>query len=194
METEASIQALSLAQYLTQEEHAKEKHNYINGNLLKVPGGTSVHNLIAARILIELGYVLDKKDKAYYIFNSDMKIHIPEFNHVVYPDAVVVCEKIELYPGRQDILVNPLLVIEVLSTSTSMYDRTTKFWGYKSIPAFKEYILIYQDQPWIESFHRIKTDQWENEVVKGLDSHLNCRSIDCEISLNGIYRGVTFPT
>jgi len=135
---------------------------------------------------------LDEKDKTYFVLSSDTKIQIPEYNHFIYPDAVVVCEKIELYPGNPKAIVNPLLIVEVLSPSTQAYDREGKFLRYKTLPSFKEYVLVRQDKPAVNAIFREKPTVWLDTFAEGLDSLISLKSIGCELSLENIYKGVNF--
>lgn len=126
------------------------------------------------------------------MLSSDTKIQIPEYNHFIYPDAVVVCEKIELYPGNPKAIVNPLLIVEVLSPSAQAYDREGKFLRYKTLPSFKEYVLVRQDKPAVNAIFREKPTVWLDTFAEGLDSLISLKSIGCELSLENIYKGVNF--
>ena len=121
-----------------------------------------------------------------------MKIHIPEFNHVVYPDAVVVCEEVKYHTDRKDVILNPLLIVEVLSPSTKDYDRSLKFYKYKTLPSFKEYVLVSQEKPWVCASFREKPNVWVDSFAEGLGQGISLASIDCEIPLSKIYEGVSF--
>jgi Uma2 family endonuclease len=191
---EASIvkeKTYTIEEYLTLEEKAKVKHYYLDGKILEMPGSTPIHNLIVTRITTELVVALDKKRIEYFVLNSDQQIHIPEYNEFVYPDAVVICEKIICYPNSNAIL-NPILLVEVLSPSTASYDRTGKFVKYKSITSFREYVLVRQDKPWVSASFRQKPDTWVDTLVEGLDASIYLKSIDCTLDLEKNYKGITF--
>ncbi|MEO6639497.1 MAG: Uma2 family endonuclease, partial [Ginsengibacter sp.] len=128
----------SIAEYLAMEENSVEKHEYYNGKIIKMSGGTYNHNLIASNIITTLNMLLEEKQQEYAVLGSDMKVYSPRILSFVYPDAVVVCEKPLFYEERKDIITNPLLIVEVLSPSTEDYDRKGKFFDYKQIPSFKE--------------------------------------------------------
>ena len=181
----------SIHEYLELESHSSVKHFYYNGKIVEMPGSDVTHNKIAVRIMSELLVALDTKEKEYHVLNSDQKIHIPEYNQFVYPDAVVICEKIEYYPGSNAI-VNPILVVEVLSPSTEAFDRAGKFLRYKTLPSFKEYVLVRQDKPWVSSSFREKPGIWRDTQVESLSESILLPSIDCSLLLSRVYQGVSF--
>ncbi len=188
----ASTRTYSLAEYLDLEAQAAEKHEFYNGKIVKVPGGTIYHNAIALRIGALLLRALDDLETRYYVFNSDMKLYIPAWNQSLYPDAVVVCEQVEFYEGRQDLILNPLLIVEVLSPSTEGYDREPKFIKYKSLPSFREYVLVRQDQPEITASYRREPNVWEDTHAQGLEAVLNLRSVPAKLELAKVYKGIDF--
>lgn len=192
METVAVNKKHSIEEYFSMENRSVEKHEFYNGKIVKMPGAKPIHNLIATNISTQLNNELEKKPNNYFVLNSDTKIHIPRLNSFVYPDAVVVCETIELYPGSETVITNPLLIVEVLSPSTEEYDRRDKFFYYKRIPSFKEYLLVEQDMPTITCSYRIAEDTWKDTIAEGIDSSVYLQSIDCSISLSKIYKGVAF--
>ena len=116
MQTEVAERFYTVKEYLAFEERAKNKHEFYNGKIVKMPGATYKHNRIATNIMVELSILL--KEKKFEVLNSDMKIHIPQLESFVYPDAVVVFEKVQFYENRNDVIVNPLLIVEVASRST----------------------------------------------------------------------------
>jgi Uma2 family endonuclease len=181
----------TIEEYLKLESSSLEKLEFDHGKIIKMSGADPIHNIIAVRIMAELLYALDKKDKEYFVLNSDQKIQIPDYDQFVYPDAVVICEHIEYYPGSNAI-VNPLLIVEVLSPGTESYARSGKFIKYKSIPSFMEYVLVRQDKAWVSASYRQETHLWADTISEGLDTEIYLRSIDCSLSLKRIYRGVKF--
>lgn len=192
METAVANKKYTVAEYLAMEERSVEKHEFYNGKIIKMPGAKPVHNLIAANLIIQLGIELEKKKTNYLVLTSDTKIHIARLNTFVYPDAVVICEKIELYPGSEMVITNPLLIVEVLSPSTEDYDRHGKFFDYKQIPSFKEYVLVEQDMPLVTASYKIADRTWQDNIAEGINSSIHLQSIDCIISLSKIYKGIQF--
>ena len=189
---EYSERFVTMEDYLAMEDEATEKHEYYNGKIVKMPGASTIHNIIAVNIATQLSNELDKKSKEYFVLNSDTRIHIPKLNYFVYPDAVVVCEKIEHYPASTTVITNPLLIVEVLSESTEEYDRGEKFHNYKRIAAFKEYVLVVQKMPLVTTSYRIKPATWEDTEAEGLESSIFLRSLDVSLDLKKIYKHVPF--
>ncbi len=181
----------SIQEYLDMESKSLEKYEYYNGKIINMAGADPIHNLIATLISTELNNLLFSKEQNYFVLNSDQKIRIPELNAFVYPDAVVVCEKIERYE-KTSAIVNPLLIVEVLSPSTESHDRIGKFSMYKMIPSFTEYLLVRQDSVWVNASYREKANTWTDTIVEDLEKKIFLKSIDCELSLKNIYRGITF--
>lgn len=190
--TEVLDKKYTVEEYLAFERKAAVKHEFYNGNIVERPGGTVHHNLIAANFIVTLSNALENKEKEYLVLTSDMKIQIPEFNHFVYPDTVVVCEKPEFYLDNKDVITNPVLVVEVMSPSSRVYDQGEKFYKYRTLPSLQEYVLASQERPWVNSFYREKPNTWIDTVEDKLENSIYFKSIDCEIALKRIYKGVVF--
>lgn len=122
--------------------------------------------------------------------NSDTKIHIPSIESFVYPDAVVICEKPLFYQNRVDTILNPLLVVEVLSPSTEEYDRGEKFYLYRSLASFKEYVVIHQNHTLVSAFFRLNEKDWRTEDVFNISEAIHLQSVDVKLKLSDIYRGI----
>ncbi len=182
----------TIEEYLALEDASVEKHEFYNGKIIKMSGAKPNHNIIAANIITALNNALEKKEKEYFVLTSDSKIYNPRLNSFLYPDAVVICETIELYPGSATVITNPLLIVEVLSPSTEEHDRTGKFYDYKLIPSFKEYVLVWQTIPSVTASYKIGERTWQDTEAEGLDSAVYLQSIDCTIDLKKIYRGIKF--
>lgn len=183
----------SVEEYLAIEDASIEKHEFRNGKIIKMPGAKPAHNIIAANVIAELKIALKQKEKKYFVMTGDTKIRIPRFNKIVYPDAVVVCEQIELYPGSSTVVTNPLLIVEVLSPSTEDYDRQGKFYDYKQIPSFQEHLLIAQKLPYVVSSFKTAEHTWQDTEADRLEIAIYLKSIDCTIQLQNIYDGIVFP-
>ena len=130
--------------------------------------------------------------KKYRIFSSDQKIYFPELNHGSYADALAVSEKPEYWDDNQLLLVNPLLVVEVLSDSTEAYDRQGKFAKYKTLPSFREYVLVKQDKYHVETWFRQEPGLWRETIVTDPGAAIELRSLGCVISLADIYENIEF--
>jgi Uma2 family endonuclease len=194
METliESSEKIYTIEEYLAMEDKALEKHEFYNGKIIKMPGAKPTHNLIAANVITALNNALENKEKEYFVLTGDSKVYNQKFNSFLYPDAVVICEEIEMYEGSSTVIINPLLIVEVLSQSTEVYDRIGKFANYKLIPSFKEYVLVWQTAPSVTSSYKISERTWQDTEADGLDASIYLQSIDCTIDLKKIYRGIKF--
>jgi len=182
----------TIKEYLSLEDASVEKHEFYNGKIIKMSGAKPYHNIIAANIIAALINALEKNEKEYFVLTSDSKIYNPRLNSFLYPDAVVICENIELYPGSSTVITNPLLIVEVLSPSTEEHDRTGKFYDYKLIPSFKEYVLVWQTIPSVTASYKIADRTWQDTEAEGLDSSIYLQSINCSIDLKKVYRGIKF--
>jgi Uma2 family endonuclease len=118
-----------------------------------------------------------------------MRVHIPSSGRFVYPDASVVCGRPQYKDEQIDSLLNPRIIVEVLSPSTEAYDRGDKFTNYRSIPSLMHYIMAAQDKPFVEVYTRQEDESWELREY-GPESHLALSAIDCSISVDQIYAGV----
>jgi Uma2 family endonuclease len=184
----------SLEEYLAMEVRSRAKHEFFNGQIVLMAGRKYAHNLIAMNTGGELRYLVRSLPQEFMVLNSDQKIYIPAVNDAVYPDAVVICEVPEFWNGREDLLVNPILVVEVLSKSTAKYDRTGKFLLYNQIPSFREYVLIEQKKAHIESWFRLTADSntWDKTTQTDLNGTLALRSLGVSLALSEVYRQVKF--
>jgi len=182
----------TIKEYLSLEDASVEKHEFYNGKIIKMSRAKPNHNLIAANIITALNNALEKNEKEYFVLTSDSKIYNPRLNSFLYPDAVVICENIELYPGSSTVITNPLLIVEVLSPSTEEHNRTGKFYDYKLIPSFKEYVLVWQTIPSVTASYKIADRTWQDTEAEGLDSSIYLQSINCSIDLKKVYRGIKF--
>ncbi len=177
-------------EYFALEETSGEKYEFENGEVFAMSGETANHSLIAGNIITSLNNAL--ADKNCRVFGSDMKLAVERAESYVYPDAKVICGKVEFAEGRNDIVKNPVLVVEVLSDSTESYDRGKKFKKYQTLPSFKEYVLISQTEPLLETFVRQDANHWLYTLTEGLETTLYLASIEATISLSDIYRKVEF--
>jgi Uma2 family endonuclease len=186
------LKIYTIDEYLSMDDSSLEKYEFFNGKIIKMSGAKPNHNIIAANIIAELIFATQNKAKEYFVLTSDSKIYNPRLNSFLYPDAAVICEQIELYPGSSTVITNPLLIVEVLSPSTEAHDRNGKFYEYKQIPSFKEYVMVSQGLPWVMASYKIGERIWEDTEAEGLDKSIYLQSIDCTIDLKKIYRGIKF--
>lgn len=182
----------TLEEYLRKEANSTHKHEFINGEIIKIPNARYNHNLIAMNIAIDLSYQTENSDKNYQILGSDQKIYFPSLDEGVYADALAVCEKPLFWDNDDLLLINPILVIEVLSKSTQKYDRMGKFDKYKTLESFKEYVMIRQNECYAEVWYRERPGLWHETIVTDIEGKLPLQSIGVEILMKRIYKNVSF--
>lgn len=183
---------MTMEEYIEFDKNSEGRWEYFDGEVFDIAGGSISHNRICRNLI----GIFDRKleGSTCEAFTEGMRIKVPKALPYRYPDVVVVCgemiiEKIQ----RQEMLVNPLLIIEVLSSSTEGYDRGSKFTAYQSIESFREYLLIAQDRPHITQYARQPNGQWLRKDIEGMDSVLKLSCPDCELTFKEIYRQVEFP-
>lgn len=182
----------SLAEYLLKEERSAQKHEFHNGQIIRMPGSKLKHNEISGNIIGALKNSVRLLKNKYRVITSDQKIYIPEVDKALYADALVICQEPEYWQKREDLLLNPIVIVEVASKSTRNYDRGEKFMSYRLIPSFQEYILIEQDKPLVESWYRSKPNTWEVTVETDTKNSVFLRSIGATVSLEDIYENIVF--
>ncbi|MBL7814379.1 MAG: Uma2 family endonuclease [Saprospiraceae bacterium] len=182
----------TLEEYLRREERSVEKHEFYNGKIIKMPGGTDRHSEIGLNIGAALKWAVRPLPTKFRVYNSDLKIYIEPMNFGVYPDALVVCETPQYWNGRTDLIVNPLLIVEVLSRSTQVYDRFGKFDLYKMLPSFKEYVLIDSKKPSVETRFREEEDLWRIKTETNMSNTVSLRSLGVAIKMEDIYENINF--
>lgn len=183
--------AWTVAEYLAQEQEDGERYEFRNGNLILRSEGSINHNRIAQNLSKFLDNALEDKPQ-YQVFGSDQKIYLPKFNFYLYADALVVAESPLVAHEDTQAIVNPILIVEVLSKSTEQYNREKKFLEYRSLSSFKEYVLVRQDAPEVLTFFRVKTNLWQEEEFLGLENQVQLKSLDVYLCLKDIYRRVDF--
>lgn len=182
---------LSIEKYLDKESLSAEKHEYYNGKIKKTPGSSFKHNQITVQIASAILNELELKHKPFRVLSSDQKVFIPKLNQVLYPDALVVYQKPEFWNGRKDVLLNPILIVEVLSPNTEKYDRQDKFMSYKNIPSFMEYVMVRQDTVEVETWFREETHLWRETTVSD-KGDIKFSSIGISIAIDKIYKNIEF--
>ena len=183
--------SLSPEDYLALERQSDVRSEYIQGQVTMMAGASREHNNIVVNFTRELS--LHLLEKPCEVFSNDMRVHIPEALTYTYPDVVVVCGEPIFADSQHDHLMNPLVIIEVLSPSTESKDRGKKFDASRRIPSLKEYILVSQDEPLVERYTRQEKDLWLLQVSRGLDAILLIAAIDCTLPLQRLYLKVAFP-
>lgn len=177
---------LSLTEYRQLEEDTHTRYEYHNGEVYAMAGGSAKHSAIATNVARLCGNLLPDDCRP---FNSDLKVYIQAVDKGLYPDVSVACRPIEL---RNEInaLINPVLLIEVLSESTANYDRGSKFRLFSHLPSLREYVLIEQHSQTVETRYRSLPDQhWEMAWFEGADTEATLRSVGIQLAINQIYAG-----
>ncbi len=184
-------QKVSIEEYFRAEEKSIYKHEYHDGIIKKMAGGQLTHNRLAQKTANLIDSFLESNDINLLVSNSDTKIRIEQYNKFVYPDAVVICEKPAFYQNRKDTITNPLVVVEVLSDSTKDYDPTLKYEYYRTIPSFKEYVLVHQDRKHVSVYTKQPDATWIVRDYDGDDATAILYAIQqCPLSLKRLYRGL----
>jgi len=171
-------------EYLTLERSASSKSEFHDGQIYAMTGASREHNLVTINIAGELRSQLKKRPCEAYV--NDMRVKAADARSYHYPDIVVVCGTPQFEDAHVDTLLNPTLLIEVLSPSIEAYDRGGKFAHYRKIPTLREYLLVAQDQPSIECYLR-QGDVWILTEAVGLEADVPLESIDCVLSLREVY-------
>lgn len=184
---------VTLAEYRAIAETSEERYEYCNGEMIVMSGGTATHSAIAINILVYLGFLL--RDTDFRLYNSDLRVWIPEYHCGTYTDLMAVNYEPEFNGDRTDEILNPLFIVEVLSPSTEAYDRGDKFRKYRSIPSFREYLVVSQTELYVEQYVRLEQgDRWQLQTYDQLDQIITLESLKVELPLQEIYRRVNFVT
>lgn len=192
METMENVGAhafLTPEEYLTRERKALTKSEYRDGRIYAMPGASRAHNLITAHVTGEL--YIQLRTRSCEVYPSDMRVKVSAAGLYTYPDVIVVCDEPRFEDSHFDTLLNPTVLIEVLSPSTAAYDRGEKFRRYQYLDSLCEYVLISQDRVRVE--HYLQQEQgWDLTEFRSLADVCQLASIECELSLQAIYAKVQF--
>jgi Uma2 family endonuclease len=180
----------SFEEYLAIEREREYKSEYFAGEMFAMAGATENHNLVAFNVANVLGRQL--KDRPCKAYLSDMRVRIEATGLTTYPDASVVCGPPQFHDAKRDILLNPQVIVEVLSPSTESYDRGKKFEHYRKLDSLRDYVLISQDRRQIECFTRQPDGRWTLHEASEPGSSLRLASIECDLPANEIYAKIEF--
>lgn len=179
---------VSPQEYLDFERNSNTKHEYIDGQIVEMAGASEVHNTISGNIFFVIkGHLRGRPGKVYM---SDMRVKIPDTGLYTYPDVTVIVDRPQLEDDERDILLNPAIIVEVLSSSTEHLDRGVKFQHYRTIDSLTEYLLVAQDSYRIEHFVRQADGQWLLSEAFHLSETIHLPSINCELPLSEVYEDV----
>ncbi|PDW04161.1 Uma2 family endonuclease [Candidatus Viridilinea mediisalina] len=183
---------LTEAEYLEREQESVIKHEYYAGEIFAMSGASEAHNLIASNITAILHNQI--RGRGCRIYPSDMRIKVEKTGLYTYPDITVVCGTSEFTDMmKRDTLINPTVIIEILSPSTERYDRGVKFQNYRTIASLKEYILVAQNTYHIERYVRSETQTWMLNEAVGIEASIMLASIQCVLVLADTYEMVDMP-
>jgi len=181
---------LTPEQYLESERAAEFRSEYYCGQIYAMAGGSYQHFQIIGNVSGEVHTALKKRPCS--VGSSDLRLRVSPQNYT-YPDVVVICGDPRFADDQKDTLLNPTLIVEVLSPSTEAYDRGFKFAQYRTVESLEEYVLVAQAEPRVEDFRRQSGGHWLLSEAFGLESVCRFDSLDCTLALADIYDKVTFP-
>jgi Uma2 family endonuclease len=183
----------SLEEYFALEDVSDARFEYWDGEIVCMSGGSRAHSTISSNVHYSLAS--GTRGGRCRAFTGDAPIWTPTLPPYRYPDASVVCGEPE-YKNKKghDALVNPVVVVEVLSPSTATLDEGPKFVAYQAVPTLRDYLLISQDEPHVTHYTRLESDEWKRRDVTDLDVSLELETIGCALKLRDIYDGLTFQT
>ena len=170
-------------EYLAFERTSEEKHEFLAGELFAMSGAKKAHNLVTANLIRLLGNLL--LERPCLVFPADMKTHIPSTGLYAYPDVTVVCGEPVFQDESEDVLLNPKLIVEVLSDSAESYDRGEKFEAYQTIESLQDYVLVSPKKARIDCFTR-RADGWLLRSF-GAGERMVIESLECELAVDDVY-------
>lgn len=172
-------------EYLALERSAESKHEYFNGEIFAMSGASKWHVLIVTNLVVELGSQL--KGGPCQVYSTDLRVRVAPTGLYTYPDVIVLCDEPRFSDEQEDTLLNPALIIEVLSESTKDYDRGGKFEQYRTIDSFVEYLLIAQDRSHVEHHTRQLDASWILQETNNLEDTIHLKSVRCSLRMADIY-------
>jgi Uma2 family endonuclease len=190
----------TIEEYLEQERQAEERHEYLDGLIYAMAGESPEHGVISVNLVRELSSKL--RGGPCQTFTKDTKVRCgpdqktPQSTKglFAYPDLVVVCGERRYHDKHRDILLNPTIIVEILSETTRDYDRGEKFERYRTwLPSLAEYVIVHQTESRIEHHQRQNTEQWLLTTIDGLEATLDLSAIKCSLALRDIYEGIDLP-
>ncbi len=176
---------ITAEEYLVRERKAEYKSEYLRGETFAMAGASARHNLIVSNVIVSLGSQLRKRPCL--VYPSELMLKIESTGLFTYPDITVVCGEPRFLDDYGDVLLNPVVIIEVLSESTEAYDRGKKFEHYRTIPSVQQIVLIAQERIAADCFSRGANNEWMLQSSSNLDSSLRLDSVQCEVPLSEIY-------
>lgn len=178
-------------EYIVLEREAEFKSEYRDGQIVMMPGASREHVLISGNIFGHL--FIQLLDRTCEVYANDMRVKVRDSGLYTYPDVIVVCDEPRFEDGYFDTLLNPTVIVEVLSPSTETYDRKGKFLSYQTLESLQEYILVSQFDVHVEQYIR-QDDEWHLMEFRSLDEIIQIASIECQLAVRSIYTKVKFTS
>jgi Uma2 family endonuclease len=178
----------SAKDYLDFERRAEFRHEFYKGEIFQMSGASREHNTIVFNLAREIGNQLRGKNCEGYA--NDMRVHIPATGLFTYPDVVIVCGEPKFLDDEFDTLLNPIVLIEVLSPTIANYDRGKKFWHYQSIESLREYLLIAQDEARVEHLIKQSDGRWQVAEYASIEKEIELPSVEIVLKLSEIYERI----
>jgi Uma2 family endonuclease len=182
----------TLDEYRELEENAEFRNEYRDGEIVQMSGGTINHSRIIRNLSRVLGNLLE--GQPYELFHNDLRLWIPRYRRGTYPDVMVIEGKPVFNDGRNDEILNPVLIVEVLSKSTKDFDREDKFRFYRSIPEFREYVLVNPSEFLVTQYIKKESNEWLFQEYEGEAATVSFASVGVQMSMSDIYAKVVFET
>lgn len=187
-----ALAVFTAEEYLHLERHSEIRHEFLDGTVYAMSGGSPAHSTICFNLAVIVGSQL--RGTNCRGFSSDMKVRAGDASLYAYPDLTLVCGEPRFHNEHVDVLTNPSVIFEVLSRSTEAYDRGEKFERYKTIETLTDYVLVSQDAPRLEHFLRRPDGTWSRSEAGGLESSLGIASVNCRLPLAEVYDRVEFAS
>jgi len=175
---------MTYVEYLAAETRSEVRHEFLNGDVWEMAGGTPEHGALAAAMIGELRAAL--RGKPCRVFTSDVRVRVVSTGLSTYPDVAVVCGALETAAEDPDAITNPIVLGEVLSDSTEAYDRGAKAAHYRQIPSLQEYVLVSQDEARIEVYRRTAAGRWELREARR-DDAVELASLGARLDVSAVY-------
>lgn len=187
------VRRLTAQEYLQIERSSvDQKHEFYAGEMFAMAGASREHNSVNVDLTTWLNTQL--REKGCDVYSNDMRVLVDRTGLYTYPDILVTCDEPEFLDDEFDTLLNPQIIVEVLSESTENYDRSKKFGHYRQIPSLKEYLLVSQDEPLIERFSLMDDGRWALDSASGLEATLQLDLVEEPLPLAEVYRRINFET
>ena len=182
-------QVYSPTEYLALEENAEVRHEFINGEILPMAGGTTQHNELVTNLCLCLKPQMRKRGGK--VYTENVKLRIPDFNIFTYPDVMIIAgETIYYEENSRTTILNPAVIFEVLSPGTKDYDQGRKFEFYRSVTSLKDYILIDQERCLVMVYQKTDTNEWKLRLLDNINANFMLDSVGIELSLADIYEDI----